>query len=397
MTMSFVERLKYDRQDSKYRFAVMALIIIWIISIPMKNAIFQICLVLIPLSFLFIAIQNKELIEFIRQQSFTKGVFLFVIVISLANINAINFMQAWNFEFRLFKLIFCLYALVYFLKKKYISVSILVVGALFSFVIQSVDGLVQYLNGYDFIGKTMLDGRMKAMVFHPNTFGLILALGIVISSWILLHKQYFRISFLVASLLIIIMTIASFDLLQTTSRGSWVASVVAITVYFWLERKNLHSRYYIFAFVGFLGLFYYIYSDPHIISRFRSLFEGQSAGRDVIWPLAFHYITLQPLFGYGFDAFRLLPNVPSYGQMPHNIILEILLATGIVGLGMILWLWYRIYRKTVSYKVDEPRLFTVITALFIVLLVGGMFDHSIYQNAIYDSIWIILISIVYKR
>ncbi|MFA6630111.1 MAG: O-antigen ligase family protein [Sulfuricurvum sp.] len=397
MRVSVGEDFHNDRKKLKYSAIVSGLIMMWVLSIPMKNFLFQLGLGLIPLFFLYITMKNKELMAFIKEQPFSKGVLLFIVVISLANINAINFAHAWQFELRLLEVIFCMYALVYFIKNQYVSIRLIVISVLFSFGIQVIDGLIQYIYGKDIIGKTMLDGRMKAMVFHPNTFGLILALGIVVCLWLLLHRKEFKISLLVANLLTLLVALAAFDLLQTTSRGSWVATISTLVVYFWLERKNLYYRYYIYALIGGLGILFYIYSDPHLTLRIQSLLEGQSAGRDVIWPLALHYIMIKPLLGYGFDAFRLLPDVPSYGQMPHNIILEILLATGIIGLGTVTWLWYRLYCKILLYRHDEPRLYTLVLSSFVLLLIAGLFDHSIYQNVIYDSIWIILLSMVFRR
>ncbi|MDD3598342.1 O-antigen ligase family protein [Sulfuricurvum sp.] len=376
---------------------ITVLVVVWIVTIPMKNAVFQLMLGLIPLSFFWIAFQNKDLISYITEQPFTKAILLFFGVISLANMDAFNPAEAWHFELRLLQLALCLYALVYFLKKKYVSISLIVISVLFAFGIQVIDGLFQYLYGQDLIGKTMLDGRMKAMVFHPNTLGLVLSVGIVLSAGILLHKRYFSISIFKAGILTLIVSMALFDLLQTNSRGSWVATVSALSVYFWIERKNLKSKHYIYVILGIVGLLIYASQDSHIVLRVYSLFQGESAGRDVLWSLTWHHIELHPFLGYGLDAFRFLPGVPSYGMMPHNIILEILLSTGMVGMVMFLFLWYRLYSKIVSYKEDTSPLYSSAIAILIVLFVSGMFDHSIYQNVIYDSIWIILIAIVYKR
>jgi len=90
--------------------------------------------------------------------------------------------------------------------------------------------------------------------------------------------------------------------------------------------------------------------------------EGNTAGRTDIWKALLPYIWQHPLFGVGQTGYvaisqEALGHVYSDGRggfSPHNVLLEVTLYTGFVGLMIMLSFWYKIFKIDIkSYLIQK--------------------------------------------
>ena len=94
---------------------------------------------------------------------------------------------------------------------------------------------------------------------------------------------------------------------------------------------------YFVAFVAAVSLIIYVFKsggDSRTFSYIKggSFDVGGTSGRGPIYEMSMYFISRQPIFGYGpFNYYYLIHNIP------HNIILEMLLSFGFVGLIIILF------------------------------------------------------------
>lgn len=98
-------------------------------------------------------------------------------------------------------------------------------------------------------------------------------------------------------------------------------------------------------------------------------------GRIAIWSRTLEVALQRPWFGWGESQFAALFPATGLAQ-PHNIILQILLSWGLVGMGLVailaVWLGCRIYRAT-----DEHNAGFLLAALSIAVF--SLFDGSLYH------------------
>ncbi|WP_242916742.1 O-antigen ligase family protein [Pontibacter liquoris] len=115
------------------------------------------------------------------------------------------------------------------------------------------------------------------------------------------------------------------------SRGSVMALIFPFLLFI-VNQKNKLKSFYLLAALVFAGAIIVIlssYFGSNIIERFTSIGDGiqsgsSSAERIVIWEIALEHFKRNPLLGFGLES-------PETGNYPHNIFVEVLLTTGILG------------------------------------------------------------------
>jgi O-antigen ligase len=118
-----------------------------------------------------------------------------------------------------------------------------------------------------------------------------------------------------------------------------------------------------------------ISSQP--IGRFGRL-DGN--GREEIWAAAMQAISARPWFGYGeAQAFLALDWPPWMSIMPHphNVVLQVLLAWGLVGAALLALPGFMLGRVVVRHGQSDPRLLPVLASA-IVLAAFSMIDGTLY-------------------
>ena len=303
------------------------LISIWILSIPFKNVIFQISILLIPTFFAYYLFKTKQFSTLIANLKETK--YLFVgfcfIVFSMILSNLLNpeFLdkKSWHtiymFVIR-YGLIFVI--LAYFYRLEFFTKKEILVLVVFSLSVLLCTGIYQILQEPTVIIKEGITGTLN----NRNAFGLMMGMGVVLSLCLIKYKRIFALFFLL---------LFSFFMIFSFCRSSWVASFSATAIFCLLNYKQFRLKHlgFLALFLGFLLILYFSFDSFQ--TRFAQLLEGNSSGRTMIWQHTIVLIEKSLFVGYGMDSWKNLGD-EFLLQYPdsHNMILEILIKTGVIGL-----------------------------------------------------------------
>lgn len=130
------------------------------------------------------------------------------------------------------------------------------------------------------------------------------------------------------------------------SKGALLSLIITLLVYYYLNKRRLFIRVVMLLFLlSIVGIFVFGFlSEPiqyYIVQRFfRIVPDGTSQGlldhsRGVMWPYVISYMNSHEslyLTGLGFGNFGEVYGVYGERLYPHNIILEVLVELGVVGL-----------------------------------------------------------------
>lgn len=124
----------------------------------------------------------------------------------------------------------------------------------------------------------------------------------------------------------------------------------------------------------------------HTISRMRVLFSSEGFGssgnaRVKYWENAFALWRDKPFVGYGIGSWPLLNSADDHRSYPHNIILEIMVETGILGLTLFILLIYFVFKPTLktALKIKKNESF-FLQILLLVSLLNAMISGDIPDN-----------------
>lgn len=155
-------------------------------------------------------------------------------------------------------------------------------------------------------------------------------------------------------------------------RGGVVLLIVYISLFIF---KNLISLKFLnsFLLIAAVSLALFLNSENIINDRTFSYISDDgislsgSSGRDVVYGTALDYIVEKPILGYGLFGYYDL-----FHGTPHNIFLEVLLISGIIGLLIfiilcayfIMTIWKKLKNESVDYLVVFIFLYPAVMLLF---------------------------------
>lgn len=178
-----------------------------------------------------------------------------------------------------------------------------------------------------------------------------------------------------------VLVISGMLTLLSGSRGSFIALVFAVLVFFIFERIRL-SRIAALAlaagFIAFITLSYTSAGD-FVMETYRSRFadllieQQYGAGREDLYLSAYTLGMENPVFGAGLAAFPAL----GLGTYPHNFFLEIFSETGMLGLGIILSIFFLFAIKMWKgmKTVDGASI-----SAFVLILIASQFSGDFYDS-----------------
>lgn len=112
-------------------------------------------------------------------------------------------------------------------------------------------------------------------------------------------------------------------------------------------------------------------SGSNIFERIGNTSKDKGGGRNILWENAIEHFEQNPIFG---------GKVEIGGIYPHNLILEILMATGIVGAILILPVIFKGFKLGLTYsRIDKQN-------LFILLIIIQAFAQHFFSAGFYTSI-----------
>ncbi len=376
---------------------------IWVFSIPLKNSLYQISTALLIILFLihyFYYKQKDSLIKILT--TYKKVLILFLLFITSMLLSTLLGISEKNEVFYIFKYIFrymfILIILLYFYKQSFFSKKYLLSAIFIVLLIHSLDGMYQYFVGVDFIINKPPDGPsylLTGAVYQHNPFGLFMAIGTSISLVLFSDKnnyttfKYDKIIYFISLLMFI------FTLFHSQSRAAWIMFGIFSLGYLFLYIKNNGIDKKLFYTISILLIFCVLFFivDENLLHRLTLLLQGNSAGRTKdIWPFTIDKILDSPLSGYGINTYKLLATTPPYKYYAgvHNLTLEFLLYTGIIGFSIfvsIIWL-------TLKESFTESKI--VYFILFLSFIVLMQFDGSLIDSKVHLNIFILLLFFIYS-
>jgi oligosaccharide repeat unit polymerase len=173
------------------------------------------------------------------------------------------------------------------------------------------------------------------------------------------------------------------------SRGSVIAFFLSIIPLFYYG--TIKNKFKFIISIGLsipLVIWGLIASDSNIVSRSSSTFNGEqienrSGSRLDLWNVALEIFAENPFWGESIEII----NAPGYigignGNMyPHNILLETLMSTGIIGFILLLLFLVPGFRNTLKISNKIPQ-FVWIAVLLIQGLSQAMFSGALYFSVL---------------
>lgn len=206
-----------------------------------------------------------------------------------------------------------------------------------------------------FIDTTLMGGKMfgfttntmrsKGAFGEPNQTAAVFAMFAPICGAMVLAGQRALLNLVLLGCIIV-------AVLVTGSRGGMVASAVALLFTLWTSRNHITvEKKVLFAIAApcvalLLWALLPGYYKELLLERFfvdskkDVSMRELSAGRTLIWEYAFDYWVRSPIIGNGWFNFATTAHVAT-----HNTFVDYVVSLGVVGLSMLLYLWYTVFAK----------------------------------------------------
>jgi O-antigen ligase len=236
-------------------------------------------------------------------------------------------------------------------------------------------------------GEVGAQGREAAFSEqNPNSFATVLALGLL-SLYGLAYgrvKQDWkgRLLFWLGS------GILAIAMVKTGSRGAVLAVVGSLSIFF-LRGKSLATKlkFGLIAFAGIVFLVVASYRIEAVRARWeQTIYEGRTAGRDIIYAEAIGMILERPLFGWGpiVHYWELGPRTGDEIKDEHNVYLWILAEVGLVGaipFFVGLWLCWRAAWR------DRHGLQGILPLVMLAFVLAASMKGTLHKNKYF---WVVL-------
>ena len=358
--------------------------------------------------------------------------FIFIIVLGvstiLSQVHWFSFWGSWERKMGyLAWLHFFIFALILLINtRKQSQIYRLIIAILFSCVFVVIYGIIQAL-GLDPFAWTLdpfVVKRIFSSIGQPNFLGSWLLLVIPLALYGVIKRPYFRnsknFSLGIKILCFILLILLVWSLFLTKSRGAWVGFVALLgfmTVFLlWQKNKKLIiipilSVLLIAILIVFLNqaeIDKEKISHSPFLSRLQSFTDLKEAGnyRLMHWQASLDLIKQKPIFGYGLGAQRFnfpkyytpefavyeKPNI--YLDYAHNDILDVLLASGVLGLAAYLFFIGYIFWQGLRYYLQKNKngilVLLILSALF-GYLVSILFSFHVMSTMVYFWLFIVLV------
>ncbi len=273
-----------------------------------------------------------------------------------------------------------------------------------------LDGLLQYLVGYDLLGYPYEGDRIRGM-FHPkHRLGTVsAALSPVFFEFVRRHARRYRLVWLLVPAIVAAVVLSA-------SRTAWMMLAVAGLFYF----------IYLALFFYGAGVFKWLvvsilvaavisvaaYRLPHVkryVDATALMFKGDfksidqaTAYRLSLWQTAYYMIRANPVNGIGPRGFRYVyqqyapkGNIWKSQTHPHQMTVEILVETGAIGLVGYVLFWimlFRFLRRLPPERVEDTVPWGLAAMVAVFPLNAHMAFYANYWSTI--SWWLLIIMVL---
>ena len=370
------------------------LLLVWVISIPFKNAIYQGSTIFLIIFFLVYVIKNKDYdnlkILFYKYKDLFIAFSLIILSMTISNIlNDVSKTDAWHLEFSyIYRYAFIFIVLIYFYSKNFFSKQMLIIFIFISLGIQGLDGVFQSITGYDIFKHNIGDLTigLSGATFNRNIFGFFMGIGILFSFFLIKKDEILnKINLIFLSFFIIFI----FSTLFSFSRAVWVSVFLSFILYFVLNYKRINIKHIIWISIICFSLILIFLNIDLLQNRFEELLNGQTSYRDIIWINTTNLIKEKMFFGWGIDTWGIY-GLKEFAGI-HNVTLEILFYMGFFGLFSFIIFLGLIIKEIFSIKNYE------VLSFIVFMLIIGQFDHSIITGKTYLATMTILMFFVFMN
>ncbi|MDD2292012.1 MAG: O-antigen ligase family protein [Aliarcobacter sp.] len=369
------------------------LLLVWVISIPFKNAIYQGSTIFLIIFFLVYVIKNRDYenlkILFYKYKDLFIAFSLIILSMTISNIlNDVSKTEAWHLEFSyIYRYAFIFIVLIYFYSKDFFSKQMLIIFIFISLGIQGLDGVFQSITGYDIFKHNIgnLKRGLSGATFNRNIFGFFMGIGLILSFFLIKKDEILsktNLIFLSFSIIFIFSTLFSY------SRATWVSVFISFILYFLLNYKKINVKQIIGITIICIFLIVIFLNIDLLQNRFERLVNAKSY-RHLIWIDTIDLIKQKLFFGWGVDTWAIYGSNKFAGI--HNITLEILFYMGFFGLFSFIIFLGLIIKEIFNIKNHELLVFIVY------MLIIGQFDHSIITGKTYLATMTILMFFVFMN
>lgn len=281
-----------------------------------------------------------------------------------------------------------------------------------SSLLVSIYGILQIFN-IDFLTwpeQPYLTGRTLSTFGQPNFLASFLLLTIPVGFYL----AYFNKKFLVKFFYYLVVALQLICLFFTSSRGGLVAFFLMLLVFvaYLFFNSNLNKKIKIFIIIGTFLIFILSvaaveYIIPGRLQHSLDFGQGSLAARVYFFQSSADAILENPVTGYGLengaDVFikyyerdwALFGNVSANTDRAHNIILDVIISTGFIGL-ILFSLWYYYYfRLAWKQSLQKENQFLSL-ALFLGALayfISLLFSFTIVVGEVYFWLFFALIAL----
>lgn len=370
------------------------LLLVWVISIPFKNAIYQGSTIFLIIFFLVYVIKNKDYcnlkILFYKYKDLFIAFSLIILSMTISNIlNDVSKTEAWHLEFSyIYRYAFIFIILIYFYSKDFFSKQMLIIFIFISLGIQGLDGVYQSITGYDIFKHNIgdLSLGLSGATFNRNIFGFFMGIGILFSFFLIKKNEILnKINLIFISFFIIFI----FSTLFSFSRAVWVSVFISFILYFILNYKRINIKHIIWISIICFSLILIFLNIDLLQNRFEQLLMGDTSLRDTIWINTTNLIKEKIFFGWGVDTWQIY-GLKEFAGI-HNVTLEILFYMGFFGLFSFIIFLGLIIKEIFGIKNYE------VLSFIIFMLIIGQFDHSIISGKTYLATMTILMFFVFMN
>ena len=262
----------------------------------------------------------------------------------------------------------------------------------------------QFYSGVGFglhdIRATLTVGETEA---NPNRFGIRLLLPVSFAmAYFLSARRWYAKAFAFS-----VMVMAGLGLLLTMSRGSILAEIVIVLVFFFrlksLKLKSLQPQVCrLLALVVLMAVLLAVAMPTALYLRFKEASADRGAGRLDIWTVGMEILKHYPVAGAGFSNFPVVYNQYAGAAAhlyfkrdnndAHNSYLAIAAEEGLIGLllfGIAIKRQFSLVSKCRAQTVRNPVMFVACEAVFCGLLVASLFGNILWDKTFWLS-WVFL-------
>jgi len=295
-------------------------------------------------------------------------------IISLSNINSVS---SYFFDFSIFLNILLFWILINHERK----VPGILARGLFSFALGSIALSLYYYFGFG-VEYEYYGGRLSLFGDNANIIGMRMSISVIILMFTIVQNPFYlnKIRFLLIAAIPLMLKLMA----ETGSRVAFISFVLMFSLgVLLIKTKKTWHKLIVLAFGGilFTVIIQYVTDSATLMYRLLSTYEtGDLAGRDIIWQDIIPLIKENPIFGVGITGYadytqQFFRATPS----PHNVIIEVLSYTGILGLFTYLLF---VFRSCIfgwkAYKYKRA----ILPLLLLIPVVGLLFSGQILVNKI---------------